>query len=143
TNNQEVHFEAEEDEFYYQGELQNTPLPWDISINYLLDDKEIHPDELAGQSGNLDIQISTSANAEVNPLFFEHFLLQISLTLDPAICHNIQAPKGTEANEGKNKQITFTVLPEQEEVLIVSAQVTELEMDPIDIAAIPANIAIE
>lgn len=141
--NDEVHFQAEEEEFYYQGELKNQSLPWDIWITYLLDGKEINPAELSGQSGTLEIQITTSANENVNPLFFEHFLLQISLTLDPTIFYDIHAPKGTEANEGKNKQITFSVMPEQEEVLIVSANVTGLEMDPIDITAIPANIAIE
>lgn len=139
----EVHFQTEEEEFYYQGELENKPLPWDISITYLLNNEKMNTDELAGQSGNLEIQITTSANEDVDPLFFENYLLQISLSLDPTIFNDIQAPEGTEANEGKNKQITFTVMPEQEEELIVSAYVTDLEMDPINISAIPANIAIE
>lgn len=34
-------------------------------------------------------------------------------------------------------------MPGQEEVLILSANVTDLKMDPIDISAIPANIAID
>lgn len=138
-----VEFEAEQGEFYYQGELKNAPLPWDIFITYLLDGQEINPDELAGQSGELDIQITTSANEQVDALFFENYMLQVSLTLDPLVFNNIQAPKGTEANAGKNKQITFSVLPDQEEELVVSAQVTDFEMNPIDISAIPANIAID
>lgn len=138
-----VYFQAKEKEFYYQGELVNQPLPWNISITYLLDGHEVNADELAGQNGALEIQITTSANEDVNPLFFENYLLQISLTLDPLLFDNIQAPKGTEVNAGKNKQITFSVLPEQEEELIISANVTDLEMDPIDITAIPANIAID
>lgn len=143
TNNDEVQFEAEEKEFYYQGELGNQPLPWDISITYLLDGEQLTAEELAGQSGDLEIQITTSANENVDPVFFENYLLQISLTLDPVKFTDIQAPEGTEANEGKNKQISFMVLPDQEEELILTANVTDLEMDPIDIAAIPANIAIE
>lgn len=143
ARNEEVHFEASEEEFYYQGELKNEPLPWDISMAYFLDGKEMKPDQLAGQSGRLEIHIPTAANEHVNPLFFEHFLLQVSLTLDPKVFRDIQAPKGTEANEGKNKQITFSVMPEQEEILILTAHVTDFEMDPIQIAAIPANIAIE
>lgn len=142
-NNDEIHLQANGEKFFYQGELEKKSLPWDIAITYLLNGKEIDPSELPGESGQLELRIETTANKDVNSLFFEHFLLQISLTLDPEIFHDIQAPKGTEANEGKNKQITFTVLPEQEDVLIVAAQVTDLEMDPINIAAIPANIAIE
>ncbi|HLR51982.1 MAG TPA: YhgE/Pip domain-containing protein [Candidatus Avamphibacillus sp.] len=139
----EVHFQAEEEEFYFQGELKNQALPWDIEITYLLDGIEVNADELAGKSGDLEIQITTSANETVDPLFFENYLLQISMTLDPEIFSNIHAPKGTEANAGKNKQITFSVMPDQEEDLIISAHVTDFEMDPIDISAIPANIAIE
>src|SRR5699024_2288734 len=105
--------------------------------------EKVKPKELAGLSGDLEIQITTSANENVDPTFFENYLIQISLTLDPLIFNNIQAPEGTEANEGKNKQISFMILPEQDEELILSANVTELEMDPIEISAIPANIAIE
>lgn len=131
------------DDFYYQGELENKALPWDISIKYLLDGKEMNPDVLPGQTGNLEIQISTSANKNVDPLFFNYYLLQISLKFDPMIFEDIQAPEGTEANEGKDKLISFNVMPEQEETFIISADVTNLEMDPINISAVPANLGFD
>ena len=142
-NHDEVHFQADETNFYYQGNLGNKPLPWNISISYIVNGEKVKPEELAGISGDLEIQITTSANENVDPTFFENYLIQISLTLDPLIFNDVQAPEGTEVNEGKNKQISFMVLPDQEEELILSANVTELEMDPIEISAIPANIAIE
>src|SRR5690625_7394259 len=55
----------------------------------------------------------------------------------------MQAPEGSEAKEGKNKLITFSVMPKQEEELIVSADVENFEMERIQISAIPANIAME
>ena len=143
TKDGEINFHAKEETFYYQGELEGKLLPWDISITYLLNGKEMKPEELAGKSGDLEIQLTTSANENVDPMFFEYYMLQISLQLDPLIFHDIQAPKGTEANEGKNKLITFSVMPEQEEVLILSAHVQNLKMAPIDISAIPANLAME
>src|SRR5690625_4232016 len=139
----EVHFQADEGEFYYQGELTDQTLPWNISIHYLLDGKEVNKDDLAGQSGALEIQITTTQNKIVDPLFFENYLMQISVALDPMIFNNIQAPKTTESNEGKNKLITFSVMPDTEEELIITADVTNLEMNPIKLSAIPANIAIE
>lgn len=142
TKNQ-VTFEANQDEFYYQGKLADRPLPWDISITYYINDKKINPAELAGESGHLQIQIKTAANDEIDPLFFEYYMLQISLSLDPLYFQNIQAPAGVEANEGKNKNITFSVMPGEAEELILSADVSNLKMDPIDITAIPANIAME
>lgn len=143
TEDEKIQFHSDEGEFYYQGELQHQSLPWNISINYLLDGKKVEAEDLAGQSGFLEIQIATSANKKVNPLFFENYLMQISLTLDPSICNNIQAPEGTEANVGKDKQITFTVMPEQEEEFIITTHVTNFEMDPINISALPANLAID
>lgn len=141
--NNTVHFQADEEEFYYQGKMENQPLPWDVSITYLLDGKEIEPNDLAGKSGSLEIQLSTSKNEEVDPVFFENYILQIAITLDPAKANNIQAPEGTEANAGKNKQITFSVMPEQEEEVIVSADVTNFEMQPIEINAAPYSMSIE
>lgn len=138
-----VHFQAEEGEFYYQGELKNQPLPWNISITYLLDGKKVNPDELAGKDGSLEIQIKTTANEDVNQVFFENYLLQISLTFDPEIFDNVLAPEGTKANSGKNQQISFSALPGQEEEFIVTANVSDLEMEPISISAVPANLSVE
>lgn len=138
----EVHFTAEDD-FYYQGEVTNQPLPWDISMTYFLDNKEISPDDLAGESGKLAIQITTKANKTVDPVFFDYYLLQLTMTLDPLIFNTIQAPKATEAKEGKNTVLSFNIMPGQEEEVMITADVEHLEMAAIDITAIPANLAIE
>lgn len=138
-----IEFSAEEGEFYYQGELENKTLPWDISITYLLNGKEAKPEELAGKDGQLEIQIETAANEDVDEVFFENYLLQISLTFDPEKFNHLVAPEGTKANAGKNQQITFSVLPGQEEEFIVRADVTNLEMEPISINAVPANMSID
>ncbi|MUV36862.1 hypothetical protein JNUCC1_00666 [Lentibacillus sp. JNUCC-1] len=142
-SNHKVVFETDSDEFYYQGELKNQPLPWNLSITYTLDGEKIAPENLAGKNGHLQIQIETKQNESVDPVFFNHYLQQISVTIDPAKFKNVQAPKGTIANAGKNQQVTFTVLPEKEDVLIISADVTEFELKPIELNALPANIAIE
>lgn len=139
----EIQFQTDDEEFYYQGELEDESLPWEFSITYLLNGEKISPDELAGKSGTLDIQIETKPNTDIHETFFENYLLQISLTFDPLVFDDIQAPKGTEANEGKNKLINFSVMPGQEETLIVTANVENFSMDPIEISAIPANIALE
>lgn len=142
-NGDEVHLIADEEKYYYQGNLKDLTLPWEIDINYFLDGKEINPKQLAGKNGDLEIQIVTKQNEQVNPVFYENYILQIAVTFNPDHAEEIHAPKGTEANVGKDKQITFTVLPEQDEVLILTAQIENFEMDPIEIAAIPANIAFD
>ncbi|TFJ92411.1 YhgE/Pip domain-containing protein [Lentibacillus salicampi] len=143
TDDNTVRVQAEEEEFYYQGDMDNQPLPWNIDITYELDGEEVSPDELAGKSGALKLQIATSANEAVDSVFFENYMMQISLTMGPEEFDDIQAPDGTKATSGKNTQVTFTVTPEKEETFIVSANVTDFEMDPIDITATPASMPIE
>lgn len=141
-NENEVHFKANE-EFYYQGALKKQSLPWDISISYLLDGEKMEPKDLLGASGELTIQIETKKNEDIDPTFFEYYLLQVNLTFDPLHFKNIIAPKGTEANEGKNKLMTFSVMPDKEEVMIVTTDVTDFKMEPIEMSAVPANIGFE
>ncbi len=138
-----IEFTAQEDEFYYQGNLDNQALPWEFDITYELNGEEMTAEELAGEEGELQIQIDTAKNEEGQEVFFNNYLLQITMTFDSERYKNIQAPDGTIANAGKDRQVTFTVLPESEESFTVNADVTDLEMDSIQIAAVPSNMAIE
>lgn len=143
-NENAVEFHAPEGKFYYQGNMDEAPLPWDVSVSYLLDGTEITPEELAGANGRVQIKIATSANETVDPVFFENYLLQISLSLNLEIFNNIEATDGMLANAGKNKQVTFTVMPEKEEELIVEADVLGFELEEgINITAIPSSMPID
>ncbi|WP_342028682.1 YhgE/Pip domain-containing protein [Oceanobacillus limi] len=138
-----VQFTAEEGKFYYQGNMDKEPLPWDVSVAYYLDGKEISPEEIAGKEGSIQIRIETAANENVDPIFYENYLLQISLPLDTSIFSNIRAEDGMVANAGKNKQVTFTVMPEKEETLVVEADAVGFELDGVEITGIPSSMSIE
>lgn len=138
-----VEFTAPEGKFYYQGNMNDVTLPWEISVSYFLNDNEIAPEELAGKDGNVEIRIATSANEKVDSVFFDNYLLQISLSLDLDLFSNIQAPDGILANAGKNKQVTFTIMPEKEEEYVVEADVVQFELNGIDITAIPSSMSID
>ncbi|QDP39497.1 YhgE/Pip domain-containing protein [Radiobacillus deserti] len=142
TNNQ-VEFAAPEGKFYYQGNMNEQPLPWDITITYLLDGKEIEPEALAGKDGHVKIIITTSENEDVDSVFFENYLLQVSLSLNLDLFQHIEAPDGMLANAGKNKQVSFTVMPEKEEKLVVEADVVDFELQGIDISAVPSSMPID
>ncbi|MCM3124684.1 YhgE/Pip domain-containing protein [Mesobacillus sp. MER 48] len=140
---QAVQFDAPEGKFYYQGNMaDNTELPWSIDVSYLLDSRKIDPSELAGKNGQLEIRIHTSANEKANSLYFENYLLQISLQLSNSY-QNLEANGGMVANAGKNKQITFTVMPGQEENLSLKAEVDDFEFTGISIAAVPSTLPID
>ncbi|MFC3040873.1 YhgE/Pip domain-containing protein [Virgibacillus xinjiangensis] len=138
-----VAFTSEEEEFYYQGNLEDKPLPWDINVSYQLDGETVKPEELLGQDGHLEIQIETAQNEDVGDSFFNNYLLQISLPMDTDIYENIEAPDGMVANAGKDRQVTFTVMPEKEESFTVSADAVDLEMEAIEIAAMPSVMSID
>lgn len=138
-----VQFTAPEGKFFYQGNMSNVPLPWDIAISYFLDGKEISPAELAGKDGHVQIQIATSINKKVRPVFVENYLLQISLPLDFSIFSNIRAQDGTITSVGKDKQVTYTVMPENEEVFLLEADVVDFVLDGIDIIGVPLSMAID
>jgi putative membrane protein len=140
----EVNVTAEEEgKFYYQGDLNEQPLPWNVSISYTLDGQETAPEELAGKSGHVEIGIQTSRNESADPSFFENYLLQISFPLNGEKFSNIKAPDGMLANAGKNKQATFTVMPEKEGNLTLEADVADFELEGIDITAIPSSLPID
>lgn len=129
-------------QFYYQGELEDQQLPWDISIRYFLDGDEISADALAGKSGALKIVIETKKNPDSQELFFEHYLLQATVVLNTETCTNIQAEDATQGNVGTNRQLVYTILPGEETELEITADVQAFEMDAITFQGVPLSLGI-
>ncbi|MDZ5473634.1 YhgE/Pip domain-containing protein [Bacillus sp. 31A1R] len=140
---QTVRMDIPEGKFYYQGNLkEDSELPWEFAVSYSLDGREVDPSALAGKTGHVEINIETSANKNMDTVFYENYLLQVSLLL-PNSYSNIEAPGGMVANAGKDKQITFTALPGQEEKFSVEADVDDFEFRGIEIAAVPSTLPID
>lgn len=123
--------------FYYQGTLNRSSLPWDIAVSYFLNGKACSADELVGQSGTLKLCMTTQKNRTQNAAFFEQYMLQISVTMDADRCRKIAANGAAIANSGKDKVITYTVMPGKCADLMLTAEVQDFEMDGIQIAAVP------
>ena len=138
-----VTFTSTKGNFYYQGDLVSTELPWIIGISYTLDGKPIAPDALAGQSGQMEIHITTRQNENVNAVFYENYMLQIALKLDSDKCSNISAPDATIAIAGKNTSVNFTVMPKKDADVTVSAAVTDFTMDGIQVSGIPLSLSVD
>ena len=117
--------------FYYQGDMKDCEIPWDINIRYTLDGKNISSEELAGKSGNLEISFDIKKNDNVDEVFFNNYALQISLTLDGDKCSDIIADGGTIASVGNNKTITYIKLAGEEASYTINSNVENFEMDSI------------
>ena len=128
---------------YYQGTLKNTEIPWDISIRFYLDGKELSAEEIAGKSGRLEIKIKVSENENNKTDFYDNFALQCSFTLDTKICKNIAAEGETVANVGAKKQITFTALAGNGLERSIAADVVNFEMPAAQINGIRMNLGLD
>lgn len=129
--------------FYYQGTLKDKALPWDIKADYYLNGEKITPDRLAGSDGRLELKLLTSRNEQQEASFYEHYLLQISVTLNTGLAENIAAEGASIANSGKNRILSFTVMPDTDGNIDIKADVTRFEMDSIMISAIPFSAAFQ
>lgn len=138
-----ITFSTDESKVYYQGTLENVELPWNIDITYTLDGKELTPEELAGQSGALNIHLSITENTACNSDFYDNYALQASLSLDTERCTNIVADGATLANVGADKQISYTVLPGKGLDAEITADVTDFEMDAISINGVALNLDVD
>lgn len=141
--NDQVIINAMPGRFYYQGNMTDKNLPWNISIRYELNGSPIEADLLAGQSGHLKIVLTTGQNRNVDSVFFKHYLLQVVFSLDTDKCTNILAEGAALANSGTDKLITFTVMPGKEARLTVDAYVTDFEMKQISFSAVPFSLNID
>lgn len=129
--------------FYYQGNMESTKIPWNIDISYYLDDKEVQASSLAGKSGKLKIAISIKDNKDMDDTFFDNYLLQMTATFNSEKCKDIVSEQATIANVGDTKQLTYTILAGSNSEFTIEAAVTDFEMDPITINAVPMNISID
>ncbi|WP_054754059.1 hypothetical protein [Piscibacillus salipiscarius] len=91
----------------------------------------------------MTIHIKTEANRKTGHEYYNNYLLQITVPLSTDHFSNIEAPDGTVATSGKNKQVTFTVMPEKDGNFTVEADAKQFEMDGIQINAMPSSMSID
>lgn len=137
-----VNFSMEPGTFYYQGERADTDLPWRFRLKYQMDGETLTPDQMAGRSGKAVVTMDIVKNPAVNSMFFEKYLLSMSVTLDGEKFKEISAEGANMANAGQNRLLSYTLMPNEEHHLTISAQVTGFEMPAITINAIPMHIEI-
>ena len=96
--------------FFYQGNLKTKEMPWELTIRYYLDGKEVQAEELAGKNGSLKITIHVGKNDSVDEAFFENYLLQATVTMNMDTCSNLKAAGAAVGNVGTSKQLVYNCL---------------------------------
>lgn len=143
VNGDKITFNTDKDKVYYQGTMENVQLPWNIKFTYILDGKEMTPEQVAGKSGKLEIRIKIDKNDKASGDFYDNYALQASLTFDTNKCKNIAADGATLANVGADKQVSYTVLPGKGLDAVITADVTDFEMDAAAINGVMLNLDVD
>lgn len=138
-----VTVDVPEGAFYYQGDVCDVALPWNVSLSYELDGAPVAPEELAGASGRLAIHVSTDRNAAIDSAFYDSFMLQITFTLDGRVASGIVAEGATIASAGQSWTVAFTVLPGHDGDFTFEARVDGFSMEGAQIAALPYSSVVE
>jgi putative membrane protein len=139
----EITIDTTAEQFFYQGILEDTDLPWSVSLRYRLNGEEILPGDLAGQRGNFEIIVEITENPRVTAEFFENYLLQVSFTMDTEYFPAIESPGGVLASAGRNRIITHTVMPGEEARIFVGGSTDAFKMEAIEFSALPFSMAFE
>ncbi len=135
--------DAKAGKLYYEGKLKTNVIPWNISIRYYMNGSEYTAKDIAGKSGDLKITVQITKNEECEGNFFEGYALQTSLSLNTEKCTDIKTENATIANVGKNKQLTYTVLPGKGADIEITAKVVDFQMGGISLNGVRLKLNIE
>lgn len=139
----EVSVNAENGNFYYQGNLTNDiELPWSFEIAYSLNGVPVSPEDLVSQSGVVGINLTITSNGEWQSIC-DSYMLQISMSIDSDKCEILDNGGATTAVSGSDRLLTFVMLPGNEQTFEVRINATDFEMDGISIAALPYSMDYE
>ncbi|WP_159060074.1 hypothetical protein [Collinsella provencensis] len=133
--------------FYYQGDLdaETTTLPWEVEVSYTLDGKSISAEDLAGKSGDLDMELKItgvdddSATAD----FAKSFLMQAQGTFDNDTFELDDAGDATIAEVGSQTLVTFLQLPGTNGDYHIKGHVTDFSYSGWQISAMPLELALD
>ena len=129
--------------FYYQGNPESRTLPWQIGIAWTLDGRAVTSAELAGATGHVTLTMDIEKDPDCGGTWFDSCALSVSVTMSGDRCAALEAPGGTVAQSGGDLLVTFTVLPGTGGQLTLEADVTNFEMDAIQIAGVPLSLSLD
>lgn len=160
VNGNQYTWNVEGNDVYYRGTSEKQ-LPIEVKITYILDGKEMKPEELAGKSGKLEIHITMNnrngtkkiingRETTIHPLYLAAGMVDLSSDH----FHNVSCKHGKVLSDGNNQIVTFVALPGFEDTLksagiaeseelpihdtyVIKADVEQFEMGPIMIAMTP------
>lgn len=131
--NGQLTWNTEEKELYYQGDTQKE-LPIGVQIRYFLDGREVNPEEIVGESGQLKLEIAienkdvrtvTLSNGEDRNVYTP-YLVGTSIILPTDKFQNIKLNTGQVLSDATSQIVGFISLPGLKESLNLNDSSIEL-----------------
>ncbi len=123
-------------QIFFQGQLKDTPLPWDIQIHYFVEGDRVTAKEFAGAEGTLKMEITTEKNGSDLQGFFENYLVQVAITLDREVV-DVVSTNGNAVNKGNSQVINFIALPGEKGEFYWQGEAQNFSMKGIQFSAVP------
>ena len=142
-NADSVRLTVPEGTLFYQGDPISASLPWSIRVSYALDGVPIRAEELSGKSGALEMQITIGKGSESLTDFYEHYALNMTVTLNGERCSRITAESATIANSGTDRLLTYVVLPSPDVTYTITTDVTDFAMADVSINGVPLGMDVD
>lgn len=143
-------WETDEKNLYYQGKVEKE-LPIKAEIEYCLDGEKVDIENIAGESGELKINISIE-NIDKRPIIFKNgekregyapYIVATSVILSMDKFENVEMNTGKLVSDGSNQILSFISLPGLEESLNIGEDIIdiptnlELKADVVDFEMLP------
>lgn len=116
-SNNEIEWNADGKDIYYQGTTDKA-LPVDVKVTYLLDGKEMKPDEIAGKSGKVTIRFEYTNNQKqqvnINGKavdLYTPFVMISGMVLPTDQFSNVEVTSGKVISEGNNQVVVGLAFP--------------------------------
>ena len=133
--------------FSYQGNLAaTTQLPWDVSVRYTLNGADIVPEELAGASGELKIEVTINPHkdaAQANASFADNYLVQAQASFDGDTLEITRADGATVSYAGSSAGVSGMAIPGESQTITIEGVAKEFSYSGWQIAALPLNMAVD
>lgn len=147
-----VNVDGTADCFYRAG--TTTPLPFAVDVIYLLDGDRVAPEELAGKSGRLRIEITITNHLErtetveyesaagalesVDITYTVPLLCIPQLEIDGTMMTDIVPPDGAQlAIAGSTRTYAIPVVPSPQETVAIEMTARDIELAPMIVSAFP------
>lgn len=139
-NGDVIKITADAGNYYYEGVLKDAQLPWDFSLSWFLDGKQVDPSALSGADGELKILLTSEPGKNAGKNIIDNYTLQIGFSLPRDAATKISGEGATIAEAGNNTLVTFVFLDGGNGSCELSAQIEDFYMPAISISAVKLDI---